>query len=76
MLLLVFGCLYFSCALKLLCVKVSLYVGAASSKVSLSQHRVLIRGLVEWGSSDMNGGGWFIARNLSPHLSLHMLIFE
>ena len=57
-LVLVFGCSYFSCALKLLRVKASLYVGAASSKVSLSQHRVLIRRLMEWGSSRMIGGGW------------------
>ena len=56
-LVLVFGCSCFSCALKLLRAKASLYVGAASSKVSLSQHRVLIRRLMEWGSSRMIGGG-------------------
>ena len=50
-LVLVFGCSYFRCALKLLRVKASLYV-------SLSQHRVLIRRLMDWGSSRMIGGGW------------------
>ena len=58
MLVLVFGCSYFSCALKLLRVKASLYVGAAASKVSSSQHGVLIRRLMEWGSSRIIGGGW------------------
>ena len=56
-LVLVFDCSYFSCALKLLRVKASLYVGAASSKVSLSLHRVLILWLMEWGSSRMIGSG-------------------
>ena len=51
MLVLVFGCSYISCALKLLHVKASLHVEAAASKVSSSQHRVLIRGLMELGSS-------------------------
>ena len=58
MFVLVFGCSYFSCALKFLRVKVSLYVGAATSKVCSSQHRVLIRRLMEWDSSRIIGGGW------------------
>ena len=41
------GCSYFSCVLKLLRVKASLYVGAAASKVLLSQDSTLIRRLPE-----------------------------
>ena len=58
-LVLALGGWYVSCALKSLLLNASLYSGAAASNVPLSQDSVLIRLLIELGSSRRMDGWWF-----------------
>ena len=49
---------YLSWVVKLLCLKASLYVGAAKSNISLLEDSWLMRLLIDLGSACIIEGGW------------------